>query len=157
LSNPWTTPRRIPPFHVDDSSYDFPAGALWARLSPYLAREQQAIFPVLQRSMEAQKREGSQDDRRTDQPPRADEEPTHSDDDPIREAKIGCTFSGTIEDQQLLPDEHGFGHNGTCAAGTGEADDRRQQMQQKDDEIAHAMILATLHNPKNGRGFGNSP
>ena len=114
-------------------------------------RENSRRYSVLQRSMEAQQRGGSQDDRRTDQPPRADEEPTPSGDDPIRQAKIGCTFSGTIEDQQLLLDEHRFGHHGTRAAGTGEADDRCQQMQKKDGEIAHTIILATPHNPQNGR------
>ena len=39
-------------------------------------------------------------------------------------------------------DEHGFGHHGTRAAGTGEPGDRRQQMQKKDGQIAHRAILA---------------
>src|SRR6516162_9255499 len=55
--------------------------ALWARLPPSPGREQQAIFPRVQRAMEAQEGRGSQDDRGTDQPPRADEEPTHRGDD----------------------------------------------------------------------------
>ena len=38
-------------------------------------------------------------------------------------------------------DEHGFGDHGTGAAGTGESGDCRQQMQNKDGQIAHA------HNP----------
>jgi hypothetical protein len=38
-------------------------------------------------------------------------------------------------------DEHGFGHHGTGAAGTGEPGDCRQQMQNKDDQIAHPTIL----------------
>ena len=63
--------------------------------------------------MEPQERGGFQDDRGTDQPARAHEEPTYSSDDAIRETEIGCTFSGTIEDQQLLLGEYGFGHDGT--------------------------------------------
>ena len=44
------------------------------------------------------------------------------------EAEMGCTFPGTIEDEQLLPDEHGFGHHGAGPAGTDELGDRRNQM-----------------------------
>ena len=38
-------------------------------------------------------------------------------------------------------DEHGFGHHGTRAAGTGESGDGRQQMQKQDGQIAHRTIL----------------
>jgi hypothetical protein len=40
-----------------------------------------------------------------------------------------------------LLDEHGFGHDGTRAARTGEPGNSRQQMQKQDGQIAHAMIL----------------
>src|ERR1700680_4203689 len=56
LSDPWTSPGRIPLLHVDDRGHDFLVGSLWARLLPHLGREQQAIFPPFQRSMEAQER-----------------------------------------------------------------------------------------------------
>ena len=94
--------------------------------------------------MEPQERRGFQDDRGTDQPARAHEERTHAGDDAISEAEIGCTFPGTIEDQQLVLDEHGFGDDGTHAAGTGESGDGRQQMQKKDGQIAHGTILPKL-------------
>jgi hypothetical protein len=107
--------------------------------------------------MEAQERGGSQHDRGPDQPAGAHEERTDTGDDAIRAAEIGCTVPGTIEDEQLLLHEHGFGHDGTRAAGTGEADDSGQQMQKRDGEIAHAMILATSQNHRNGDRFSNSP
>ena len=75
LSDPGTTPGRIPPFHIDDGGHDFLVGTLGARLLPYLGREQ-AIFPLRQRLMEPQERGRSQDDRGTDQPAWADEERT---------------------------------------------------------------------------------
>jgi hypothetical protein len=75
--------------------------------------------------MEAQERGGFQDDRGTDEPARAHEEGTQSSDDTIRETEMGCTLPGTIEDQQLVLDEHGFGHHRTRTAGTGESGDRR--------------------------------
>ena len=46
-------------------------------------------------------------------------------------------YSGPIEDQQLLLDEHGFGDHRARAAGTGKSGDRHQQMQKKDGQIAH--------------------
>jgi hypothetical protein len=48
---------------------------------------------------------------------------------------------GEAQDQHLLLDEHGFGHHGPGAAGTGEAGDCRQQMQKKDGQIAHRTML----------------
>ena len=107
--------------------------------------------------MEAQERGGFEDDRGTDQPARAHEQRTHAGDDAISEAEIGRTFPGAIEDQQLVLDEHGFGHHGTGAAGTGEPGDRRQQMQKQDGQIAHRPIVASSRNPRNAHGFRNSP
>ena len=60
---------------------------------------------------------------------------------------MGRPFSRTIEDQQLVLDEHGFGHHGTGAAGTGQSGERRQQMQKKNGQIAHRRILE-----RNGTG-----
>ena len=55
---------------------------------------------------------------------------------------MGGPFSRSIEDQQLVFDEQGFGHDGTRAARTGDPGDCRNQMQKKDGEIAHRAILA---------------
>jgi hypothetical protein len=55
--------------------------------------------------MEPQESGRFQDDRGTGQPARAHEERTHAGDDAISAAEIGCTFPGTIQDQQLLLDE----------------------------------------------------
>jgi len=107
--------------------------------------------------METQERGGFQDDRGTDQPARAHEERTEPGDHAVGEAEIGRPFPGTIENQQLVLDEDGFGHHGTGAAGTGKSGDRRQQMQNKDSQVAHATILANPRNRRHGRQFGNSP
>jgi hypothetical protein len=48
------------------------------------------------------------------------------------------TSPRTIEDQQLLLDEHRFGYTETRAAGTGKSGDGRQQMEKKDGQIPHA-------------------
>ena len=38
-------------------------------------------------------------------------------------------------------DEQGFGDDGTHAAGAGQSSDRREQVQKKDGQIAHATML----------------
>ena len=87
--------------------------------------------------MEAQERGGFQDDRGTDQPARAHEERARTGDHAISEAEVGGTSPGAIENQQLLFDEYGLGHQGTRAARPRESGDRRQQMEKQDGQIAH--------------------
>ena len=71
----------------------------------------------------------------------------------IRETEIGTSVPGTIEDQQLLLDEHGFGYQGTRAPRTGQTGDGRQQMQKQDRQIAHRTILTGLRIRKNVHEF----
>jgi hypothetical protein len=98
--------------------------------------------------MKAQQSRGFEDDRGTDHPARSHEERAQACDNTIRETKIGRPFSRSIEDQQLVLDEHGFGDHGTRAARTGQSGDRRQQMQNKNGEIAHAAVVSRSRNPK---------
>ena len=60
----------------------------------------------------------------------------------IRGTEIGRAFSTTIEDEQLVLDERGFGHRRAGAAGTGDSGNGHQQMQKQDGQIAHRRILA---------------
>ena len=104
--------------------------------------------------MEAQERGGFQDDRDTDQPARAHEQRTHAGDHAISEAEVGGTSPGAIEDQQLLLDEHGLGHDGTRAARPGEPGEGRQQMQKQDGQVAHGTIVTSSRNPRNAKELG---
>src|SRR5499427_3734777 len=88
LRDAWTLPRRIALFHVNDGSHQVAAWSPRARLLPDRGREQQAIFPGLQRSMKAQERGRLQDNRGTDQPARAHDERTHASNDAVRDAEI---------------------------------------------------------------------
>jgi hypothetical protein len=141
LRDAWTTPRRIPLFHVDDGGHHVLARSPWARLLPDRVREQQAILPSLQCAMKTEERGGLQDNRGTDQPARAHEEHVHAGNDAIREAEIRCTLPGPIQDQELLFEEHGFGDHRTGAAGTGKSGECRQQMENENGQIAHTTIL----------------
>jgi hypothetical protein len=95
-----------------------------------------------------------EDDRGTDQPARAHEDRTQAGDHAIGGTEIGRPFSRPIEDQQLVLDEHGFGHHGAGAAGTGEPGDGCQQVQKKKCQIAHCTILPTSWNPELLKNLG---
>ena len=98
--------------------------------------------------MQAQQRGRFEDNRGTDQPARVDEDRTQTSDHAIRGTEIGRSFSRTIEDQQLVLDEHRFGHHRAGAAGTGEPGNGRQQMQKQDGQIAHRRMLSRSRHGK---------
>ena len=56
---------------------------------------------------------------------------------------------GTIEDQELLLDKNGLGDHRTDAARTPESGKSSEDMDEKDDEIAHPSILSRTANPRN--------
>ena len=62
--------------------------------------------------------------------------------------EIGCPLPGTIEDQELLLDENGLGDNGTDAARTQESGKSSDDMDEKDDEIAHLLHHSKTWNRK---------
>ena len=67
-----------------------------------------------------------------EQSARAHEQRTDAGDHAITKPEPWRTFPGAIEDQQLMSDEHRFGHDGAHTAGPGEPSDGRQHMQKKD-------------------------
>jgi hypothetical protein len=69
------------------------------------------------------------------------------------ETEIRRPFSRAIEDQQLVLDEHGFGHHG-AGAGTSEPAHRRQQMKKQDGQIAQRTILTRSRHAKMLTNFG---
>jgi hypothetical protein len=116
-------------------------GPLGAGLHGSIRREQPAILPLNQHAMHVQQRRWFEDNRGTDQPARADEDRTQTGDQATRGTEIGRPFSRTVEDQQLVLDEHGFGHHSAGAPGTRKSGNGRQQMQKQDGQIAHRRIL----------------
>jgi hypothetical protein len=98
--------------------------------------------------VKAEERGRLHDNRRTDQPSRADKERTHASDDAIREAEVRCPLSGSIENQQLLFEKHGFGDHRTGAARTGKSGDGHQQVKNEDGQVAHWTILPRRYSGK---------
>jgi hypothetical protein len=68
--------------------------------------------------------------------------------------KLGGTSPRAIEDQELLLDEYGLSHDGTCAARPDEPDEGRHEVQRQDGQVAHDTMLTSERNPRNAREFG---
>jgi len=62
---------------------------------------------------------------------------------------MGGPLPRTIADQELLLDKNGLGDHRTDAARTPESGKRSEDMDEKDDEIAHLSILARTANLRN--------
>jgi hypothetical protein len=67
LRNSGTSPGGIALFHLDDGINNVPSGPFWARFPWGSWRKKEAVFPILQRLVEAQQRGGLKDDCGTDQ------------------------------------------------------------------------------------------
>jgi hypothetical protein len=113
LGNAGTTPPGIPSFHGNHGGDEFSGRSLRARPTPALGAKQHAIFLLAEQTMEAQQSGRFQNDGGTENPGGADEQSTQTGDEPIRNFQIGRAFAAAIEDQQLMPDQHGFGNHGT--------------------------------------------
>jgi len=99
-------------------------GSLRARPTAAPGRKQHAVLSFAQHTVEMQQSGRLQNDGGTKDTCRAHEQRAQTGDDPIRGAQVGCTLAPTIEDQQLMPYQHGFGDNGTestrpCQSGQG--------------------------------------
>jgi hypothetical protein len=68
---------------------------------------------------------------------RAHEQRAQAGDDPIRGTQVGRTLAPAIEDEQLMPDQHGFGDNGTHSTRPHQSGQGDDQMNEYDSEIAH--------------------
>jgi hypothetical protein len=113
LGDSKTTPTRIPPFHFDDSFDQFPTRPFRTRALFLLGRKQEPVLLFEQQAMEVQQRRGLQYHGGTQNPSRSDEEATQTGDSAIRGTQIGSTFSASVENQQLVSQQNGFGKDRT--------------------------------------------
>ena len=157
LGNPWTPPGGIPPLHVDDGGHRCLARTLRCRLRRRLRREEPPILPPGQCSMEIHERRRLEDDRGTDQPARAHEERTEARDDAIEDKQAGRPLSGTVENEQLVLDEHGFGDHGTDAARPHESGRLSPADAPTEWRDRAWRNHATHEFPRNASDFSNSP
>ena len=88
---------------------------------------------------------------------RAHEQGTQAGDDPIRGTQVGRTLAPAIEDEQLMPDQHGFADNRTESTRTRQSGQGDDQMNEYDSEVAHLAMVSTPQKPPLLGQFGNSP
>jgi hypothetical protein len=125
LSDAGTAPVGIATFHGNDGVDEVFLRSLRARPTPALRRKHHAILSLLQHTVEMQQSGRLQNDGGTENAGPAHEEGTQAGDDPIGGMQVGCPLAAAIEDQQLMPDQRGFGNNRTesarpCQSGHGD-------------------------------------
>jgi len=84
-----------------------------ARPGAAFGRKQLAVLPFAEQAMKTQQSRGFQNNSRTKSPRGVDEQRAQPGKDPICGAQVGCPLAPAMEDQQLMPDEHGLGDDGT--------------------------------------------
>ena len=92
--------------------------------------------------MKAQKGGRFENDCRTDEARGPDEKSAQTGDQTIGSAKIGCSLPGSIENEELVFDENGLGDHRTQAAGPQQPGERGDDMDEKDEEMAHLCSIA---------------
>jgi hypothetical protein len=129
LGDAGTAPVGITTFHCNDGVDQLSVRSLWARPTSALRRKQHAVLSFPQHSVEMQQSGRLQNNSATENACAAHEKGAQADDDPISGAQVRRTFTAAIEDQQLMPNQRGFGNNGTestrpCQSGHGESHER---------------------------------
>jgi len=74
-------------------------------------REEQAILPLHEDSVETHDRRGLEYDSASSEPKRADAGCTEAGNEAIDGSQIRCSLAGPIKDQQLMPEQDGLGKN----------------------------------------------
>ena len=83
---------------------------------PVLGGKQQAVLSISQQAVEVEQSGRLQNDGGTENTCGAHEKSAQAGENTIRGTQVGGTLAATIEDQQLMPDERGFGDDRTDSA-----------------------------------------
>lgn len=92
--------------------------------------------------MKAQQGGRFENDCRTDQAGGPDEKSAQTGYQAVGCAEIGCSLPGSIEDEELVFDENGLGDHRTQAAGPQQPGEGGDDMDEKDEEMAHLRSIA---------------
>jgi hypothetical protein len=77
--------------------------------------------------------------------------------DPVRRGQIRRSLPGAIQDQELMLEQKRLGNDGTGTARSEQASQGSDEMDEKDDQIAHHRILAGREISTNCGRNNNSP
>jgi len=132
LSNAGATPAGISPFHCHDGLDEVVVGSLRARPTAAARRKQHAVLSFAQHDVEMQQSGRLQNDGGTKDTCRSHKQRAQAEDDPISGMQVCRTLAPAIEDDQLMPDQHGFGDNGTESTGPRQSSQGDDQMNEYD-------------------------
>jgi hypothetical protein len=137
LSNARTAPAGVAPFHGYNRVNQVLLRSLRIGALPAFGRKQHAVLSFPQQAVKMQQSGGLHNDAGTENACAAHEKSAQAGDNTIHGTQVGCTLSATIEDQQLMSDQHGFGDNGTESAWSCHSGHGDDHMNEKDEEVAH--------------------
>jgi hypothetical protein len=137
LSNAGTTLAGITPFHCHDGLDEVFVGSIRAGPTAVPQRKQHAVLSLAQHTVEMQQSGRLQNDGGTKDTCRAHEQGAQAGDDPIPGTQVGRTLAPAIEDEQLMPDQHRLGDNGTESTRPRQSGQGDDQMNEYDREVAH--------------------
>jgi hypothetical protein len=107
--------------------------------------------------VEVQQRGRLQNNGRAKETSPANEKSAYAGDETIHSAQVGRSFAPAIQDQQLLPDRHGFGDHATDSTQLRQPNHDDHQMHQKDQELTHSGNRTKIRQPLILAAFRNSP
>ena len=118
-------------------TWSFRAGSLLL-----LGRKQETVLVHYRQMMEVQQGGRLQDDGRAKNASRAHEKSTHTGENTICSTQVGSALSASVEDQQLMTEQDGFGKDGMDSVRPGNSDHGDDQMNEKKENVAHLWIIA---------------
>jgi len=137
LSDAGTTPGGIATFHGNDGVDEVFPRPLRAGPTPVFGRKQHPVLSFPEHAVEMQQSRRLHNDGRPENACPAHEEGTQTGDDPIGGVQVRRTLAATIEDLQLMADQHGFGNHRTNAARPCQSGHGNDQMNEEEQEVAH--------------------
>jgi len=120
LGNARASPTWIALFHFNNGTNQIRARAFRSRPGSAFCGKQKPVFSMNQSAMKVEKRRWFHRDCGSHQSSRQHKYRAPSGDKPVRGAEIRPSASGTIQNQQLMPEQDGFGENCPHASGTNE-------------------------------------
>ena len=157
LGDARTAPVRITFLHFDDRTDEFCARSFRAGLPTAFRGEQHAVLLPAQGLVKAQQCRGLQYDCRTEQTSWTHQERHPAGEEAVRRAEIGGSLPGAIQEQELVFEEKRLSNDGTDTARSEQAGQGSDQVEEKNDQIAHRRIVAGRGILRNHPRNNNSP
>jgi hypothetical protein len=157
FSDSRTTPAGIALLHFNDRMDEFCTRSLRAGLAIVIGGEQHAVFLLAHRLVKAQQGCGLQHKGRPEQASGTQPQRQPAGQDPVPRGQIRRWLPGAIRDQELMLEQKRLGNDGTGTARSEQASQGSDEMDEKDDQIAHHRILAGQEIPTNYGRNNNSP